>query len=39
MDTRYCDIFGDCFHCPLAVCPLAEQVEAWKKQEKGKEEG
>ena len=20
----YCDIFGDCYHCPLAACPLAD---------------
>lgn len=21
MDMHYCDIFGDCYHCPAAYCP------------------
>lgn len=21
MDMHYCDIFGDCYHCPIAFCP------------------
>lgn len=21
MNSHYCDIFGDCWHCPAPVCP------------------
>ena len=21
MVMHYCDIFGDCYHCPIAFCP------------------
>jgi hypothetical protein len=21
MDMHYCDIFGDCYHCPAVYCP------------------
>ena len=35
---KYCDIFGDCYHCPLAACPLAEQVEAAEDEKKDRQE-
>lgn len=26
MDMHYCDIFGDCYHCPAVFCPY-EKLE------------
>lgn len=26
MDMRYCDIFSECFHCPVPFCPY-EKLE------------
>ena len=26
MDMHYCDIFGDCYHCPCPFCPY-EKLE------------
>lgn len=28
MDMHYCDIFTDCYHCPVPFCPY-EKLEDW----------
>ena len=28
MDMHYCDIFSECFHCPVPFCPY-EKLEDW----------
>ena len=28
MDMHYCDIFGDCYHCPAVFCPY-EKLDDW----------
>jgi hypothetical protein len=28
MDMHYCDIFSDCYHCPVPFCPY-EKLEDW----------
>ena len=27
-DTHYCDIFTDCYHCPVPFCPY-EKLDSW----------
>ena len=29
MDMHYCDIFGDCYHCPVAFCPYEKLERDW----------
>ncbi len=29
MDMHYCDIFGDCYHCPAAFCPYEKLEPSW----------
>lgn len=26
---HYCDIFGDCYHCPAAFCPYEKLEPSW----------
>jgi hypothetical protein len=28
MDMHYCDIFSECFHCPVPFCPY-EKLDSW----------
>ena len=27
-DMHYCDIFTDCYHCPVPFCPF-EKLDSW----------
>ena len=29
MNMHYCDIFGDCYHCPAAFCPYEKLEPNW----------
>ena len=41
MDMHYCDIFGDCFHCPVAFCPYEklddDSFSGWDDREEGEQ--
>lgn len=30
MDMHYCDIFGDCYHCPARFCPYEKYETDWQ---------
>ena len=29
MNLHYCDIFGDCYHCPAPYCPYEKLEPDW----------
>lgn len=38
MDMHYCDIFGDCYHCPAAFCPYEKYDENFRTEDVGEDE-
>jgi hypothetical protein len=30
MDMHYCDIFSECYHCPVPFCPY-EKLDDWEQ--------
>ncbi len=38
MDMHYCDIFGDCYHCPAAVCPYEKYEHNFREDDEKPEE-
>lgn len=39
MVLHYCDIFGDCYHCPAAYCPYEKLDEKrWDDEDEEDEE-
>lgn len=34
MDMHYCDIFTDCYRCPVPFCPY-EKLDDWGQDEHG----
>ena len=35
----YCEIFSDCYHCPLAACPLADGGAAEEQEDEQETKG
>ena len=41
-DMHYCDIFTDCYHCPIAFCPYEklddESYSGWANEDEQEDE-
>lgn len=38
MTMHYCDIFGDCYHCPASFCPYEKLETDWTEDNQEDEE-